>query len=68
MLPGSPRGSSSSTRQATLTTVLPAPPAVCLVQAAPGTPMETNGDKVYDTVNGNCRIDYADVVRLFNHL
>ena len=31
-------------------------------------PTDTNGDGLYDDVNGNGRIDFADVVWLFNHL
>ena len=43
-------------------------PPVALVQGGTGVPTDIDGDGKNDDVEGNGRIDFADVVWLFNHL
>ena len=45
----------------TVTAVRAVPPGASL-------PMDTNGDGMYDDVNGNGRKDFADVVLYFNQM
>ncbi len=43
-------------------------PGVVTVPGAAGVPTDTNGDGLYDDVNGNGRKDFADVVFYFNQM
>ncbi len=43
-------------------------PVVAPVPGGAGVPTNTNGDMVYDDVNGNGRQDFADVVLYFNQM
>ena len=47
--------------------VFPAPRALAVPDGA-GVPTDTNGDGLYDDVNGNGRRDFADVVLYFNRM
>jgi PKD repeat protein len=38
------------------------------VGSSPNAPTDTDGDGLYEDVNGNGRVDYDDVVLLFNNL
>ncbi|MEN6342624.1 MAG: PKD domain-containing protein [Methanospirillum sp.] len=50
------------------TTIVPTVPAVTMVIGGSGTPTNTDGDSLYDDVNGNGRADFADVVLYFNQM
>jgi PKD repeat protein len=53
----------------TTVTVTPTPiSAVVAVPGGAGVPTDTNGDGLYDDVNGNGRRDFADVVLYFNQV
>ncbi|MEN6340970.1 MAG: PKD domain-containing protein [Methanospirillum sp.] len=55
-------GSNSTTRTVSVTApILAVPPGTAL-------PTDTDGDGIYDDVNGNGRADFADVVILFNQM
>ena len=43
-------------------------PPVAVIQGGTGVPTDPDTDGKYDDVKGNGRIDFADVVWLFNHL
>ncbi|MEN6340944.1 MAG: PKD domain-containing protein [Methanospirillum sp.] len=43
-------------------------PTVVQVPGGTGLPTDTNGDELYDDVNGNGRMDYADIVLSFNQM
>lgn len=64
--PGFPTASTGSAYSATWSTVTA--PAVVLIPGGVGVPTDTNGDGLYDDVNGNNRRDFADVVLFFNQL
>ncbi|MEN6517880.1 MAG: PKD domain-containing protein [Methanospirillum sp.] len=49
-------------------TVTPTTPAVVQVPNGTGLPTDTNGDELYDDVNGNGRKDFADVILYFNQM
>jgi PKD repeat protein len=49
-------------------TTLPTTPAVAAVPGGAGVPTDTDGDGLYDDVNGNGRRDFADVVLYFNQM
>ncbi len=46
----------------------PAVPAVVQVPTGTGIPTDTNGDGLYDDVNGNRRRDFGDIVLYFNQM
>ncbi len=49
-------------------TVTPTTPSVVQVPNGTGLPTDTNGDELYDDVNGNGRKDFADVILYFNQM
>jgi parallel beta-helix repeat protein len=44
----------------------PSAPGVAKVPGGAGTPSDTNGDWLYEDINGNGRADFADIVLYFN--
>ena len=47
---------------------MPTTPAIAPVPGGAGAPTDTDGDGLYDDVNGNGRKDFADVVLYFNQM
>ncbi|NLX49443.1 MAG: hypothetical protein GXY82_06145 [Methanospirillum sp.] len=56
----------------TTVTMIPFPistePGVAGVPGGAGTPTDTDGDRLYDDVNGNTRADFADIVLYFTNI
>ncbi|MEN6343128.1 MAG: PKD domain-containing protein [Methanospirillum sp.] len=60
-------GSDGETRTGYIAVAAP-PPAVVPIQGTILPPTDTDGDGVYDDLNGNGRLDFADVVLFFSSL